>query len=101
MKNFSVIKLDKRFRGSNNWMYCINRPRMYAAQENKSIFLKWREWCWSTWGSSKELFEYDHTDLFNEANSSNPHWCWSNDLFNSRIYFKSDREVTEFTLYWL
>lgn len=101
MNDVKIIKLDARYRGSLYWRYCVNRPLLIKNNTSKTLFLQWRVWCWDNWGPSKELSEYDHTDLFDGINCSNPRWCWQNDQYSSRIYFKSDREVIDFSLFWL
>jgi hypothetical protein len=93
-----LTKLDRRHLGYPYWLMYIRKP---TGRDGKRVFLEWREWCWNTWGASKEINEFNQNDLFNGTLSSNPHWCWQNDRFNTRIYLKSDVEVTLFALRWL
>ena len=68
----------------------------------KVKFNEMREWCWENWGPSKEMMEFDHTDLFDGVHSSNSHWCWLNDAHGRRrIYLRTDHEAELFTLRWL
>jgi hypothetical protein len=66
-----------------------------------------RDWCWQTWGASKELDEwllYDRNHpswrFANEelTNCQNPYWCWVNDDHRRRIMLTGPEEVALFKL---
>jgi hypothetical protein len=93
-----ITKLDRRHSGYGTWLAFVSRP---FGSGGRQTFLEWREWCWATWGPSKEISEFTRLDLFDGVASSNPHWCWQNDQQNTRLYFKTDLEATMFALRWL
>jgi hypothetical protein len=96
-----ITKLDRRHAGFVYWKYYVERPRGVTAVDSKRLFLSWREWCWTTWGPSKEMNMFDHTDLFDNEYCSNDHWSWLNDEYGrSRIYFRTEQEVEVFVLRW-
>lgn len=111
MRSRLQIKLDARYKGYPQWEYCINRPertsKFFQAgtrYESMQIFFQWRRWCWETWGPSKELSEWldDATTprTVIAPEDHNPHWCWLNDQFATRIYLRTDAELTLFLLRW-
>lgn len=96
-------KLDKRNTGWRDWKYWVEMPSEYgvSAYTHHQIFHEWREWCWATWGASKELTEWmEDCHYPDQELCHNPRWCWTNDNFNTRIYLHSDAEVTHFLLRW-
>lgn len=98
-----LTKLDGRHAGVLHWKYYVEIAFSYGdVQARKVKFNEIREWCWITWGSSKELTDYDHYDLFDGLHCSNAYWCWMNDEHGRRrIYLRTDREAEIFTLRWL
>lgn len=103
------IKLDARYTGYPNWKYFVPRPNrtslMGAATryESMQLFNSWREWCWDTWGASKELSDWQddmipRPDI--EPVAKNDHWCWVNDTNTTRIYLCDDAELVLFLLKW-
>ncbi len=98
-----LTKLDGRHTGWKNWKYFVDLPfNSGKINERKAKFNQMREWCWTTWGPSKELTDYDHYDLFDGEHSSNPSWCWVNDEHGRRrIYLRDDGAAEIFTLRWL
>ena len=110
-----VKKLDKRNTGSGEWAYYItihaghtqhpiNKDLVWYLVRNQ--YQEIREWCWQTWGSSKELNEWLRSNfhlMTNGENSpcQNAHWCWITDQSYSRIYFRTDKEIMLFKLRWL
>ena len=80
-----LTKLDGRHAGSSNWKYYCELPFSLGGVPDRKIkFNEMREWCWNTWGASKELTDYDHTDLFDGVHCSNNHWCWMNERHGHR-----------------
>lgn len=91
-------KLDGRHAGYGVWKYYVQQPHGRAG---KNRFIEWREWCWSQFGPSKELWEYSVDDL-DVSESSSQKWCWVNDRGGwARIYLKTDEAASAFTLQWL
>lgn len=106
MKQKLFKKLDKRNTGFNHWNYYVNRsvrntityPSLYERQQ---LFFKWREWCWQTWGPSKELEDWlEDTKQDKTPTSHNEHWCFQNTDYATRIYLRSDKELSLFLLKW-
>lgn len=98
-----LTKLDGRHTGSKIWAYYVELSfKIGDVTYRKVKFNEMREWCWDNWGPSKEMMEFDHTDLFDGVHSSNPHWCWLNDAHGRRrIYLRTDQEAEIFALRWL
>lgn len=105
-KNRLFKKLDKRNTGFGHWMYYINRPKRYynsafTLHQSQQVFFGWREWCWKTWGASKELVDWlEDKRQTTELVSHNEHWCFQNDQYATRIYLRSDKELSLFLLRW-
>ena len=99
MNSLKLVKLDRRHAGYGVWGYYVERPRYLALRESKQIFYSWREWCWSTWGASKEMENFDHYDMFDGLHCSNSRWSWISDVRN-RIFLRSDQEASVFVLRW-
>ena len=98
--NILVSTLDNRFNGFPYWKYAVSVPRslsIYQA-ERVDLFVRWREWCWNTWGPSKELDFFYYTT--NSGSCHNTHWCWNSDDDKRRIYLVDDSDLTAFTLVW-
>ena len=92
----NIIKLDKRYKGSDKWKYLIE----LFGPAKSSAFHEVRAWCWQTWGPSKEL-----DDWLKDSSSElihNEHWCWKNDQYvYRRIYLREDAEFIVAKLRWL
>lgn len=100
-------KLDRRNTGFHEWTYYIDRPFMINGNhitlyDSQQEFFRWREWCWKTWGPSKELNDWledlRHPSL--DMISHNEHWCWQHSDYNTRIYLRNDKELSIFLLQW-
>lgn len=101
-------KLDKRNTGHGYWKYYVNRSFYYSGNivslyQANQLFYSWREWCWSTWGPSKELDawleDYRHFPSDNTV-SHNEQWCFQHNQFATRIYLRTDKELSMFLLRW-
>jgi hypothetical protein len=100
-------KLDKRSRGHEFWKYYVPKPQThymptYTLYESKQTFFQWRKWCAETWGHSKELNDWLE-DMLHDVNQRvccNDHWCYQNDEYCCRIYFRTDKELSLFLLKW-
>lgn len=97
MKRRSLFKkVDKRNTGYPEWKYIINYPG-YVRQQ---MFYKWREWCWQTWGPSKEIDAWKKDMNDPNAVSQNSNWCFQHDQYSIRIYLRSDKDLSMFLLRW-
>jgi hypothetical protein len=96
-----LTRLDRRHTGWGEWKYSAERQYGVPLSQFKMIFWGWREWCWGTWGPSKELFDYTVSDLFDGVLSSNNHWCWNIQDQKYRIYLRGDTEAELFLLKWM
>jgi hypothetical protein len=93
-------KLDARFKGYSDWKYVISPKRGQTMVSRRQDFLRIREWCWNTWGPSKEIDFWLDDKKVAEALGQNAHWAWQNDLYNARIYLRTDKELAQFYLTW-
>jgi len=100
-------KMDSRYKGFPEFKYCIDGKSKFKGiggkdTSRKELFYLWRIWCWDTWGPSKELNDWleDQRDLLHIHIASNHSWCWVNDDFATRIYLRTDSELTLFLLKW-
>ena len=114
MKYKIFKRLDRRNTGFGHWEYYLDRPRfLHTSQphyssnimklyDSQQQFFKWREWCWKTWGSSKELDDWleDLRNPRDQIIGHNEHWCWQHNQYNTRIYLRSDKELSIFLLQW-
>lgn len=95
MSQLKLKKLDSRNIGYlGNWKFYV--------QIDVQQISKIRQWCWETWGPSKDMSEFDYND-----DCANEHWCWfkqiskQHTLYLHRIYLKTEEAATLFTLRWL
>ena len=93
-------KTDRRYTGHEYFQYFVDLPR-----SGENGFHLVRNWCWETWGPSKELDEWilDHDTQpvvhgSYMPSTNNPHWCWSKYEGKRRIMFQSREEVALFNL---
>lgn len=93
-----VKKTDRRFKGFPAFKYSLDLQH-YG---NKNFF-EVREWCWQTFGASKEIQAFDEDNRLKqfENNSHNSKWCWHYDGWTRRIYFATDKEANWFSLKWI
>lgn len=104
---YKVTKLNRKYTGYEHFQYIVTveRPptnRFSEIQEIKQEWFALREWCWETWGPSKEIEDWIRGTSFapDKLVSQNTHWCWQNDKYATRIYLTSDKELNWFTLRW-
>jgi hypothetical protein len=113
--SLDIKKVDRRYTGYPDFKYLISVNAPYNLFKNRApdnLFFEWREWCWQTWGASKEVDEWITDKNFNIQNivlntanttpkSQNKHWCWKHDRdAKNRIYLASDQELVLFKLRW-
>ena len=53
MKDFRVIKMDRRHRACGQFTHYIE-PVWSTQLADKIKFFEWRNWCWQTWGPGME-----------------------------------------------
>ena len=88
-----IVKLDNRYYGSDKFKYCLEFHHPYR---DGNEFCQIREWCWATWGASRELkFVSLMTD------TSNVKWAFMTEENRTRIYIKGDEELSWCKLRWL
>ena len=94
-----IQKLDRRNNGHKQWKYYVNVQPNATLITYKQLYSQIREWCWTTWGASKELNEW-MVDSNVNVYCHNEHWCWQNDEYCRRIYLRSDAELVLLKLRW-
>lgn len=107
-----IKKLDGRNTGHTYFKYSVQVYSDYLLFKNRAVdnyFFEMREWCWQTWGSSKELDEWLSDKPFTTTNiivpvepkCQNVHWCWKNESNSkNRIYLRDDAELVMLKLRW-
>jgi hypothetical protein len=99
-----ISKINKRFKGAGHWEYLISVPHY---RDSRELFFEMREWCWNTWGPSKEISDWmedTNSDLYTPV-SFNQSWCWSHDSgtphgVTHRLYIRGEKELVLFKLRW-
>jgi hypothetical protein len=97
-----VKKTDKRHTGSDRFKYYVDIKWTDYAKEHKLVmekFFEIRQWCWETWGPSREVDQYSSKEGSWTADQ-NLSWSWINDQHRARIYLGSKDEAAFFTLKW-
>lgn len=106
-----VKKANGKFNCYPHFMYVLTvdyKKKMSSRNENIILKQEWfevREWCWETWGASKELDSWltDRNLAINEMDKlvgHNAQWCWQNDTYSTRIYLATDKELNWYKLRW-
>lgn len=98
-----VKRTDKRMTGHNKFKYYIDikydRNESFDSMPVLEKFFEIRQWCWETWGASREVDELN--DRLNSwQGDKNPHWAWINDAHRARLYLATIDEAALFTLKW-
>lgn len=88
-----VKRIDKRYAGYPYFKYFIDLPR-----KGEHNFFAIREWCWSTWGGSKNWKDWLHGHEFFDTDSQNANWCWIDDEYRHRLLFAEQEDVVLFKL---
>lgn len=96
-----VKKTDKRHTGYLTFKYYVEiKAKEY--HEYKLImekFFEVRQWCWETWGASREVDQYTNIEG-GWTGDQNLSWSWINDKHRARIYLGGKDEAAFFTLKW-
>lgn len=92
MKSYIVKKLTRQYNGFNHYKWLIECAGCDEVL-NRRNFADWRDWCWATWGASREL-------KWAITRPPVPVWAWDTEFRHKRLYFQSDAELTLFELKW-
>jgi len=97
----TVKKTDKRHTGADRFKYFVDiRGANYDEWKlTKEKFFELRQWCWETWGPSREVDQYSSIEG-GYTEDQNHAWSWINDQHRSRIYLGNKEEAAHFTLKW-
>jgi hypothetical protein len=96
VKKFIVTKLDRRYTGYRLFTHYV-APVWTSSLKDKLEFLMWRKWCWETFGPGMER------DMALELGSNQfdvCRWGWHTKDGKIRIYFASEKELSQFCLLW-
>lgn len=96
-----VKRTDKRHTGSDRFKYYVKIK--YTEWEERKLqmekFFELRQWCWETWGPSREVTAYN--DIEGAWTEDQNHaWSWVNDEHRARLYLCGKEEAAHFTLRW-
>ena len=110
-----IKKLDGRHTGYNYFKYSVRVYSDYLLFKNRVVdnyYFEMRDWCWQTWGGSKELDEWLSDRNFTmtnillnkspfESKCQNEHWCWKHQRdAKHRIYLRDDADLVLLKLRW-
>jgi hypothetical protein len=97
----TVKKTDKRHTGNDRFKYYVEVKATttgeYKLMQEK--FYELRQWCWETWGPSREIDQYTYFEG-NWTEDQNITWSWINDEHRSRLYLGNKEEAAHFALKW-
>ena len=96
--HYRIIKTDARHAASREFEYYIEMLYIPDIVERHLRYLEYRNYCWTTWGSSAERDEY--MLLIKRDIRPNQHWCWHTHDTIQRLYFKTEEELVWFNLRW-
>lgn len=86
----NITALDRRYTGGNYFKYSLE----FLYQQGP-LFCEIREWCWATYGPSRELKFIDAYD------NKEYKWAWITDNHRTRIYLRDIEEVNWYKLRWI
>lgn len=84
-----ITKLNGRYLGGREFKYCLEFIQFRYGED----FCAVRDWCWATWGPSREL-----KFIFNKQEFK---WAFITDNHRTRIYLLGDEELSWYKLRWL
>jgi hypothetical protein len=96
MKIFTITKLDKRHTGYRQFTHYIN-PIYQSQLSDKLQFLEWRKWCWECFGPGMER---DFATELGREQFEVCRWAWYTLDRSKRLYFASEKELSQFCLKW-
>lgn len=101
-----IKKVDKRNTAYSYFEFYDESFHEHWFTSNHRYFQKFfmiRDWCWKTWGSSKEIHNWidDNVTNYNRyLHSQNEHWSWGNENYKPRIYLRTEKELSLYLLTW-
>lgn len=90
MKRYRIKKLTRQYNGFDHYKWLIECDVPDEIQ-NQHDLADWREFCWQTWGASREL-------LWAITRKPVPVWAWDTEWRHKRLYLRSDAELSIFQL---
>lgn len=97
-----VSKTDKRHTGKEVFGYvCAVQPgKVLKLSERYALFNEIRDWCIQTWGNSCERDHY--LAMYNAGmyDRINEHWSWHTEYYETKLYFRTDKQANWFKLRW-
>jgi hypothetical protein len=97
-----VKKMDKRYVGSECFMYCatITLNHSTSLSDRADLARQMREWCWDNYGPSCDYMEYRM--LHHDKKPVNPRWAWmyTATTMNFRIMLNDEIDRNWFILRW-
>ncbi len=97
----NVKRTDRRHTGSYMFKYYVEVKNSNYEERKlvKEKFFELRQWCWETWGPSREVDQY--ASIENAwTEDQNPAWAWINDQYRFRLYLCGKEEAAHFALKW-
>jgi hypothetical protein len=91
MKSYKVKRLTRQYNGFDHYKWLVECSVPDEIQNRRDLSA-WREFCWQTWGPSRELL-WALTTV-----KPVPVWAWDTEFRHRRLYLKSDTELTLFQL---
>jgi len=98
---FVINKLDRRHAGYRQFTHYIN-PIFAITLSEKLKFFEWRNWCWTTFGPGYErdiVLKLVSEQLVSEQFEIS-RWAWHTNEGARRLYFASEKELSQFCLFW-
>lgn len=97
-----VTKTDKRHTGREVFGYvCTVRPdKVLKMSERYALYHEVRDWCIQTWGNSCEREHYLVMHNAGMLDRLNTHWCWHSEYYDTKLYFKEEKDAMWFKLRW-
>lgn len=98
-----IKKTDGRYAGHNIFAYVVDVkagsqgfPSLYRLINLHEV----RQWCWTTWGPGCEREHYLEMLRLKHHEGLNEHWCWHTDYGETKIYLRTEKDLTWFRLKW-
>lgn len=98
-----IKKTDARYAGNKVFDYVVDvksdsrgLPSLYRLEHFHEV----REWCWTTWGPSIEREHYLEMLRLKYQGKMNEHWSWHSEHGDTKIYLRTEKELTWFRLKW-
>ena len=111
---YTVTKLDGRYSYRQNFEFYLGFASSMARQQGPIDFNDAMTWFTERYGWSAEIKQWHHIDRWSSVSKlglpialgilaeptphCNPHWSWSNQFTDLRIYLASEQELAFFQL---